>query len=82
MDTSDNSFSSEQTRQGQGVLTESGERCMRGNKIASENALAMFLEELTKFPSSEEQITFSLDRMEEALNDATDANLRLFLGNT
>ncbi|WP_042280494.1 hypothetical protein [Chlamydia pecorum] len=78
MDTSDNSFSSEQTRQGQGVLTESGERCMRGNKIASENALAVFLEELTKIPSSEEQITFSLDRMEEALNDATDANLRLF----
>ncbi|WP_201456343.1 hypothetical protein [Chlamydia sp. 17-3921] len=79
MDTTDNSFISSQT-ESSSVTEICDKRCSLESKEVRDvdNSFAIFTNEFAKLSTLEEQMTFSLNRMEIALSESSGINLKLF----
>ncbi|EPP34597.1 putative myosin heavy chain [Chlamydia ibidis] len=81
MDTSDNSFHSSEAEQGSTVVSRE-EFSIKGDEVSNSTMInesfTIFTQELSAFSSVEEQVAFSLDRMEQALRSPQGADLKLF----
>ncbi|KPZ36245.1 hypothetical protein [Chlamydia psittaci] len=81
MDTSDNSFYSSEAKQGS-IVVSSEELKFKSDDISNaamtNESFTIFTQELSVFSSIEEQVTFSLEKMEQALRNNQGANLKLF----